>query len=148
MPVVNIDDKICFLVVPSVPIDSSNSAADILYETHDKIRDMMPKGSINGNTIMVLANAIYFKGMWKRKFDARRTIKKNFMAGPNNQMQVDMMHDQFKAMSGEHTALSSPSIKFPFPHSFEIYGVSQHHDSVPVYRSFRHHVSYFVMCLG
>jgi hypothetical protein len=26
MPVVNIDDKICFLVVPSVPIDSSNSA--------------------------------------------------------------------------------------------------------------------------
>jgi hypothetical protein len=31
MPVVNIDDKICFLVVPPVPNDSSNSAADILY---------------------------------------------------------------------------------------------------------------------
>jgi serine protease inhibitor len=67
----------------------------ISTQTHDKIRNMIPKGSINGNTIMVLANAIYFKGMWKRKFDARRTIKKNFMVGPNNQMQVDMMHDQF-----------------------------------------------------
>jgi serine protease inhibitor len=78
----------------------------ISTQTHDKIRDMMPTGAINRNTIMVLANAIYFKGMWKRKFDARRTIKKNFMAGPNNQMQVDMMHDQFKAMSGEHTALN------------------------------------------
>ena len=86
----------------------------ISTQTHDKIRDMMPKGSINGNTIMVLANAIYFKGMWKRKFDARRTIKKNFMAGPNNQMQVDMMHDQFKAMSGEHTALNCKVLQLPY----------------------------------
>jgi serpin B len=63
---------------------------------------------------MVLANAIYFKGMWKRKFDARRTIKKNFMVGPNNQMQVDMMHDQFKAMSGEHTALNCKVLQLPY----------------------------------
>jgi serine protease inhibitor len=75
---------------------------------------MMPTGAINGNTIMVLANAIYFKGMWKRKFDARRTIKKNFMVGPNNQMQVDMMHDQFKAMSGEHTALNCKVLQLPY----------------------------------
>ena len=86
----------------------------ISTQTHDKIRDMMPKGSINGNTIMVLANAIYFKGMWKRKFDARRTIKKNFMVGPNNQMQVNMMHDQFKAMSGEHTALNCKVLQLPY----------------------------------
>ena len=86
----------------------------ISTQTNDKIRDMMPKGSINGNTIMVLANAIYFKGMWKRKFDARRTIKKNFMVGPNNQMQVNMMHDQFKAMSGEHTALNCKVLQLPY----------------------------------
>ena len=86
----------------------------ISTQTHDKIRDMMPKGSINGNTIMVLANAIYFKGMWKRKFDAWRTIKKNFMVGPNNQMQVNMMHDQFKAMSGEHTALNCKVLQLPY----------------------------------
>jgi serine protease inhibitor len=86
----------------------------ISTQTHDKIRDMMPKGSINGNTIMVLANAIYFKGMWKRKFDARRTIKKNFKVGPNNQMQVNMMHDQFKAMSGEHTALNCKVLQLPY----------------------------------
>jgi serine protease inhibitor len=86
----------------------------ISTQTHDKIRDMMPTGTINGNTIMVLANAIYFKGMWKRKFDARRTIKKNFMVGPNNQMQVDMMHDQFKAMSGEHTALNCKVLQLPY----------------------------------
>ena len=86
----------------------------ISTQTHDKIRDMMPTGTIDGNTIMVLANAIYFKGMWKRKFDASRTIKKNFMVGPNNQMQVDMMHDQFKAMSGEHTALNCKVLQLPY----------------------------------
>jgi serine protease inhibitor len=86
----------------------------ISTQTHDKIRDMMPKGKITSNTIMVLTNAIYFKGMWKRKFDARRTIKKNFKVGPYNQMQVDMMHDQFKAMSGEHTALNCKVLQLPY----------------------------------
>ena len=86
----------------------------ISTQTHDKIRDMIPKRFINGNTIMVLANAIYFKGMWKRKFDARRTMKKNFMVGPNNQMQVDMMHDQFKAISGEHTTLNCKVLQLPY----------------------------------
>ena len=86
----------------------------ISTQTHDKIRDMMPKGKINRNTIMVLTNAIYFKGMWKRKFDASRTIKKNFMVGPYNKMQVDMMHDQFKAMSGEHTALNCKVLQLPY----------------------------------
>jgi len=86
----------------------------ISTKTHDKIRDMMPEGVINGNTIMVLANAIYFKGMWKRKFDPKRTVKTNFMVGLNNQMQVDMMHDQFEAMSGEHTALNCKVLQLPY----------------------------------
>lgn len=34
-------------------------------QTNDKIHDLIPPGIIDGTTVLVLANAIYFKGLWR-----------------------------------------------------------------------------------
>ncbi|NXX13035.1 SPB10 protein, partial [Podargus strigoides] len=37
-------------------------------ETERKIQDLLPAGSLSSHTVLVLVNAIYFKGNWKKKF--------------------------------------------------------------------------------
>ncbi|CAN0876111.1 At1g47710 [Linum grandiflorum] len=50
----------------------ANQATKGLVET------LLPEGSIKEDTTLVLANALYFKGQWDRKFDPSRTQIRNF----------------------------------------------------------------------
>ena len=45
---------------------------------------------------MVLINAIYFKGIWKKTFDKKRTIKNNFNNLNKNPKKVDFMNSTEK----------------------------------------------------
>ncbi len=38
-----------------------------------KIKDLLPQGSIDEMTKLVLVNAIYFKGNWEKKFPKEAT---------------------------------------------------------------------------
>lgn len=46
--------------------------------TAGRIKGLLPQGSINGATLAVLGNALYFKGAWCRKFDPRLTVHDTF----------------------------------------------------------------------
>ncbi len=61
-------------------------------ETEDRIRDLLPPGSIDPLTRLVITNAIYFKGTWAKQFDADTTQEEGFRAGPNEMVTVPMMH--------------------------------------------------------
>lgn len=41
--------------------------------THDRIRDLLPRGSILEDTRLVLVNAVYFHGRWARELDRAST---------------------------------------------------------------------------
>jgi myo-inositol-1-phosphate synthase len=45
----------------------------IAQQTHDKITDLLPAGSIDANTRLVLANAIYFNAKWLAPFEKEST---------------------------------------------------------------------------
>ncbi|WP_214041032.1 serpin family protein [Methanoculleus sp.] len=60
-------------------------------QTEDKIRDLLPAGSINPLTRLVITNAIYFKGTWVEQFDANETTEEEFRVAPNETVQVRMM---------------------------------------------------------
>ena len=66
-------------------------------ETQDKIKNLLPEGSVDAMTRLVLANAIYFKGSWHSAFDVNATQAMPFTLLDGSQKNVDMM-----ALTGEH----------------------------------------------
>ena len=46
--------------------------------TEGKIEDLLPKGSIDPLTKLVITNAVHFKGTWKYKFDPSATFEGDF----------------------------------------------------------------------
>jgi serpin B len=86
----------------------------IATQTNNKIQDMIPPRIIDANSIIVLANAIYFKGTWKTQFEPRNTAKKTFFVGQNEHRSVDMMHGRFNATSGDNLELGCKVLRVPF----------------------------------
>ncbi|XP_047107776.1 leukocyte elastase inhibitor-like isoform X2 [Schistocerca piceifrons] len=62
--------------------------------THQKIKDMIPKGYLDDRTLMVLINAIYFKGDWAKQFNKVRTRRMPFHLLSSATKQVDMMYTE------------------------------------------------------
>lgn len=61
-------------------------------ETQEKIKDLLPQGTIDTLTRLVLANAIYFKGAWRHPFEASNTQQEPFYLLDGSDKIVDMMH--------------------------------------------------------
>ncbi len=51
-----------------------------------------PLDQISDNSVAFLINAIYFKGLWKNKFDSKNTFDASFTAEDNTSSTVDMMN--------------------------------------------------------
>jgi serpin B len=64
----------------------------VAQKTKDKIRTILPPGSVTGFTRLVLANAIYFKGAWARPFDQAETSLRPFHLSRANQAGALLMH--------------------------------------------------------
>jgi len=57
-------------------------------ETHGKIEDLLPPGSVDEGTRVVLANALYFKGAWKKPFEEEITKDGEFFLLDGKSIQV------------------------------------------------------------
>jgi serine protease inhibitor len=63
-------------------------------KTQKKIRDLIPPGSLNTDTRLVLANAVYFKGTWVLKFKKSYTHEEPFYLEGGGQVRVPLMYQQ------------------------------------------------------
>ena len=61
-------------------------------KTREKIKDLLPPGSLNGYTRMVLTNAIYFKGDWASQFKKKDTKDMDFHVSAGKKLKTPMMH--------------------------------------------------------
>jgi serpin B len=70
--------------------------------THGRIKNII-SGSIPGDAQVILANAIYFKGSWERKFDPKATKERAFHLQDGRQPQVAMMQQsgEFQYQEGK-----------------------------------------------
>jgi serine protease inhibitor len=64
----------------------------IAQKTENKIQDILAPRSLNVNTRLVLANAIYFKGAWASPFDKAATAPQAFHLSENDQADAPLMH--------------------------------------------------------
>jgi serpin B len=60
--------------------------------TQEKIKDLLKPGVLTSDSVLVLTNAIYFKGDWESKFKKEMTKKEPFFITPEKKVDVDMMH--------------------------------------------------------
>ncbi|RWR77298.1 Serpin family [Cinnamomum micranthum f. kanehirae] len=65
-------------------------------ETNGLIKELLPSGSVDGSTRLILANALYFKGAWNDKFDASKTRDSNFYLTDGSSVQVPFMTSKKK----------------------------------------------------
>ncbi|TYT63962.1 serpin family protein [Natrialba swarupiae] len=59
--------------------------------TNDRIEDLLPEGSIDQATRMVLTNAVYFLAAWEYEFDQAGTEPKPFTSLDGTESEVQMM---------------------------------------------------------
>ncbi len=60
-------------------------------QTNDKIKDLLPAGTIDPITRLVITNAIYFKGTWVKQFEAEKTTDEDFLTATGKTVTVPMM---------------------------------------------------------
>ncbi|HMJ56536.1 MAG TPA: serpin family protein [Polyangiaceae bacterium] len=65
----------------------------VAAHTKDKILDLLPEGAIDGQTPLVLTNALYFYGSWQSPFLTSSTSNATFHALADVDVTVPMMHD-------------------------------------------------------
>jgi len=86
-------------------------------KTEKKIRDLLPAGSIDSLTRLVITNAVYFKGTWVRQFDAARTQDADFLTETGKTVNVKMMQDTGSEAEYRYAETNSVQyIELPYTH--------------------------------
>ena len=83
-------------------------------QTAKKIKDLLPNGSIDSLTALVLVNAVYFKGDWATKFDSRGTHDSEFIVNAQNTVNVKMMFRHDKYRLSEDSTLDCQILQLPY----------------------------------
>jgi serpin B len=65
--------------------------------TNDRIKDLLPQGSIKPFTALVLTNAIYFRAQWASPFDSTNTHSLSFSLPGHEQIAVPTMQQTLHA---------------------------------------------------
>ena len=81
-------------------------------KTKEKIKDLLPPGSLDAMTRMVLTNAIYFKGDWASQFKKAATRDMDFHVSPDRKVQARMMFQSEKFGYAETPDLQA--LKMPY----------------------------------
>lgn len=63
----------------------------VMEQTQDKIDELLPPGSIDANTTLVLTNAVYFLSKWSAGFPKGKTKKKTFWVNGKDKKKLPTM---------------------------------------------------------
>ncbi len=64
----------------------------VSQQTEGKIQDLIPQGGVDGDTRLVLVNALYLKAEWSNQFEAESTRPASFEVAKGNEKKVPTMH--------------------------------------------------------
>lgn len=82
--------------------------------TSSKIKDLLPYKSVDDSTLLVLVNAIYFKGLWSTQFDPKATRPYDFNCDTKTTIKVDMMFQQNNFKMAHSDELGVTALEVPY----------------------------------
>ncbi|XP_013384247.1 leukocyte elastase inhibitor-like isoform X1 [Lingula anatina] len=116
-----IDDSGRYYDAPLDLQDFSQPSATTRYinnwveqQTNNKIVDLLPNNFIDPQLILILVNAIYFKGTWTSKFAESSTRPQPFFTSNVNQVNVPMMFQKQKFPYGISRSLKCKILELPY----------------------------------
>ncbi|XP_052012776.1 serpin B6 isoform X3 [Apodemus sylvaticus] len=68
----------------------------VAKKTEDKIKELLSPGTVNSDTLLILVNAIYFKGRWEEEFNKEDTREMPFKVSKDEKKPVQMMFKKSK----------------------------------------------------
>ncbi|KAK3925444.1 Serpin B10 [Frankliniella fusca] len=83
-------------------------------KTQQKIVDLIPPGMVNHDTIMVLINAVYFHGEWKKQFSKKQTSEDDFYITNDQTKTVKMMFIQRKLKYANIPKLDAQAVELSY----------------------------------
>ncbi|XP_069074163.1 serpin B10-like isoform X1 [Pleurodeles waltl] len=85
-------------------------------KTKNKIKNLVPEGALDQSTVMVLVNAIYFKGDWADKFSVQHTEEREFKMSKTSKKPVQMMFKRakFNIAQVEEPGLAFKVLELPY----------------------------------
>jgi serpin B len=83
-------------------------------KTNEKIKDLLPSGSLNSLTRATLVNAIYFKGIWEKQFKKEHTFDSTFFISQNQELQTKMMFQKSKFKFAKDKNLDCQMLEIPY----------------------------------
>ncbi|EMS54555.1 Serpin-Z1C [Triticum urartu] len=110
---------VCKYKAETQSVDFQTKAAEVATQvnswvekvTSGRIKDILPSGSVDNTTKLVLANALYFKGAWTDQFDSSGTKNDYFYLPDGSSVQtpfMSSMDDQYLSSSDGLKVLKLP----------------------------------------
>ncbi|XP_053570627.1 leukocyte elastase inhibitor [Bombina bombina] len=90
-------------------------------QTKDKIKELFASGTISGDTVLVLVNAVYFKGKWMEQFDKKATKDEPFHLNKNENKTVKMMYKSAKFHLGSLPDLKCKILELVYEGNFSMH---------------------------
>ncbi|UCD76853.1 MAG: serpin family protein [Phycisphaerales bacterium] len=84
----------------------------VAQRTREKIRDLLQRGDITPLTVLVLTNAIYFKGDWLTQFDPKKTRDLPFHIAADKAVKTPMM--SLKSNFGLYESKDLQMLEMPY----------------------------------
>ncbi|XP_075555089.1 iris-like [Dermacentor variabilis] len=82
--------------------------------TESRIRELLPSGTVDAMTTLILVNAIYFKGLWSSQFDSKYTRTSDFHLDSRNKTQVEMMFQESSFSMGHSDDMEVEALEIPY----------------------------------
>ena len=83
-------------------------------QTRNKITNLLQPGTIGRDSLMVLVNAIYFKGEWLKPFDGSDTRKSDFHLNVGTKKRIDMMFSKERLKYTLDNDIGYSAVKLPY----------------------------------
>ncbi|XP_068629004.1 antichymotrypsin-2-like isoform X2 [Battus philenor] len=83
-------------------------------KTNSKIKDLLSSDSLNCDSRLVLLNALYFKGIWRKQFDPANTMEQPFHIDEEKTVMVPMMYKEDDYIYGESEELGAQLLKMHY----------------------------------
>ncbi len=80
--------------------------------TNDRIKDLIPQGVLGADTVLVLANAIFFKAAWAEEFNPDLTVDGDFELVDGGSVTAEMMRQETLFRVGDGDGYSAIEIPY------------------------------------